>query len=165
MKKPVWNKDQGLKLIRYGGLSPVKQDNKRAPANQGLWAFIYPYFDFFFLGASFSHDKWNKDKDGHLLKPKSNLRKVFWHHGDIFTHIEIPGSIPWKRGNQWHLTTDRELFDYLSVVAKNDLAYIRKDLSEWGVDPVLKINPYSSGMYGMGIDHLEVFIPKFPIRR
>lgn len=48
---------KGYKFRRYGGLGSKKQkNNKSAPdgSGSGMWAFFFPYFDWFFLGGSFS---------------------------------------------------------------------------------------------------------------
>lgn len=161
MKKPVWKKNKGIKLIRYGGLSPVKQTNRAAPVDRGLWAFVFPYFDLWYLTGSFSKDKWEHDETGCRISPRRECRKIFWHSGDLFTRFNIPGSVAWNRGNGWYLTTDRDLYDYLNQHAPDFL----KEVVSWrGSLMPNRTNPFSVPN-NLSLDCLEVFVPKFPIRR
>lgn len=162
MSKPVWNRRRGIKLIRYGGLSPVRQDNGAAPVDHGLWAFVFPYFDTFFLTGRFSRDKWELAEDGGLKSPRKELRRTFWHRGDLFTRFAIPGSCEWERGNGWSLTSDRELFEFIHDSAPANFQFAAKC---WGGSFLPnRTNPYQRPN-NISVDCLEVFVPKFPIRR
>lgn len=72
-----------MKFIRFGGLSPVKQDHydtsrdktfHNPPRRKGNFAFPHPYIEYFLLGSSSepSHvsnkSMWLKDENGDLIK-------------------------------------------------------------------------------------------------
>jgi len=72
-----------MKFVRFGGLSPVKQDHyttgkdkcfHNPPRKRGLYAFPYPYIETFLLGATdkpghiSNKTKWLKDEDGNRIK-------------------------------------------------------------------------------------------------
>jgi hypothetical protein len=71
-----------LKFVRYGGLSPVKQDQyttgddktfHNPPRRKGIYAFPYPYVEKFLLGATnypghvSNKAKWLKDENGNKI--------------------------------------------------------------------------------------------------
>jgi len=159
--RPEYIPGKGLKFVRYGGLTPRKQKNAKAPYSKGLWAFVFPYFDAWFLSGEFSDIEGRFTKDGKLNR---NLIKHFYYDGPIFTKINVPGS---TEVNGWALTTTRDLADYLPKVYSSDVAQMRKGYtSNYGEkriqdldhDYMLKVNknPYNMGM---STDHFEVFIP------
>ncbi|MFW6226356.1 MAG: hypothetical protein ACOC3V_05315 [bacterium] len=72
-----------MKFIRFGGLSPVKQDQydtssdktfHNPPRRKGNYAFPYPYIEYFLLGSSSdpghisNKSMWLKDEEGNLIK-------------------------------------------------------------------------------------------------
>lgn len=161
-RKPQWHKDKGIKLIRVGGLSHVRQDNNVAPRGnrKGLWAFIWPHFDWWFVSGAFSH------KDG-KTKDKNQWREhVFWHKGDIFTPIDLRTINP-AAGTQWDdrwlLTDDKRLYDAMSKVYSSDLKSLKQGRL-WGemrlVSPDYTGNPYYGSVCTTSTDHMEVFIPR-----
>jgi hypothetical protein len=157
-RRPQWHKDKGIKLIRVGGLSHVRQTNSAAPkgCKKGLWAFIWPYFDWWFVSGSFSqHDGRPKDKN--------QWRKhTFWYKGDIFTRIDLqktagPGAgTVWD--DRWVLTDDRRLHEAMSKTYAADLKFIKKLLSDWKEEGKFTGNPYFQNC--CSTDHFEVFIPR-----
>lgn len=159
-RRPQWHKDKGIKLIRVGGLSHVRQDNGRAPrgCKKGLWAFIWPYFDWWFVSGEFSHH------DGRP-KDKNQWRKhAFWHKGDIFTRIDLHAVAGPSYGTDWDgrwlLTDDRRLYDGMKKTYAADLKMIKKmDFGPVKVEEgTFTGNPYFQSC--VGTDHFEVFIPR-----
>jgi hypothetical protein len=148
-RRPEYTAGKGLKFLRYGGLTPNKQKNDAAPQTNGLWAFVYPYFDVWFL----SGDKGSKDgrfkKDGTANK---SLMKQFHYDGPVYSRINVPKSVDLDNG--WFLTTSKALFEFLPKQYAKDLATMRKD-KIFAVD-----NNESKDVYRfMSKDHFEVFIP------
>src|SRR3989344_4563754 len=56
-------------LARLGGLSPVRQNNQKAPTKSGFWAFLWPYIEPFLVGSTDDrgpvHSKWTKFRKEH----------------------------------------------------------------------------------------------------
>lgn len=171
VRRPEYKPGKGLKFTRYGGLTPRKQKNKSAPTKRGLWAFVYPYFDWWFLSGKFSHieGRFKKNYPEQSSKVKdvinNNLLKHFFYDGPIYTKINVPGSV---EQDNWYLTTTKELSDYLPKVFSQDTALSReiftKDLNDKKVsdidhekDAAVKRSPYKYGH--ISTDHYEVFIP------
>jgi hypothetical protein len=185
MQRPQWYVKKGIRLLRCGGLSHVRQDNLKAPEKFGLWCFIWPHFDWFFLGAECSRNKFPHKKLSQgeitekeyyrLSKPRS-----FWYKGSIYTPINIPNSEKYERGsagafgqNYWFKTNDKQLFHYLHKVYASDLAALKrcfkpeaKASARWHES----YREYISGSYQRppkapcGVDHFEVFLPRGKIR-
>lgn len=172
-RRPEYKPRKGLKFTRYGGLTPKKQDNASAPTNKGLWAFIYPHFDNWFLSGAFSDIEGRFTKDKKLNK---NLLKHFFYSGPIFTQIQVPNSI---KHESWYLTNTDELASYLPKLFARDVADARqrstssvyhsvkddklvttvKRVSDIDPEYDKKItrDPYKWGH--SSVDHYEVFIP------
>lgn len=156
MRQPEYNSNKGLAFFRLGGLSPVFQDNLKAPANKGLWAFIFPYFDYWFLSGHFSQNKFPKKEVKKHLQPKP---RKFYAKGEIFTLINVPGS---EKYNQWNLTTDKDLYNYLPKLFAKDIKYMqnlnRNNYNNYKFEIIR--NPYC-GKGFISTDHMEVFIPNW----
>ena len=63
-----------VKFIRVGSLSSVKQKGHNAPARRGIYAFVYPFFDTFFLSGEYgsvnqphAKAKYVKDSQGNII--------------------------------------------------------------------------------------------------
>lgn len=162
MFQPEWHPDSGLACLRLGGLSPVRQDNLKAPVGKGLWSFIFPYWDWWFLSGKQSRDKFPKKELPKHLRPKP---RKFYAQGIIYTLLEVPGAD--KINDPWRETTDKELFKFLSKQFAKDIWWLRQsERISWGSSSkqvAFKADishPYhgSKGGY-MSVDHLEVFIP------
>lgn len=54
MREPEYIAGKGLACLRLGGLSHVWQNHDDKPANKGLYAFVYPYFDYWFTSGEMS---------------------------------------------------------------------------------------------------------------
>lgn len=126
-----------LMFWRVGGLSPVKQrGNNSAPAKHGLYAFIWPYVEPFFLGSTNDNgivtmrDRERKNTRYHQMK-REGLRK-FAHVGPVWSRLDMPGI----RKGGWVLT---------------DTEVLAKLLPQLKVERL--INRYSK-------DHFEVFIER-----
>jgi hypothetical protein len=86
MAKYDITKTKKLKFARFGGLSSVNQKGYEAvaagfhspPATRGFYAFVWPYYEFFLLGGSWTNLPWNKgtkfsyirDKEGNVITDK-----------------------------------------------------------------------------------------------
>ena len=63
-----------IKFIRVGSLSSVKQKGHNAPARRGIYAFVYPFFDTFFLTGDYgavdhphAKSEYVKDAQGNII--------------------------------------------------------------------------------------------------
>lgn len=86
MPKYDIKKTKKLKFARFGGLSSVNQKGYEAvpqgfhspPSTRGFYAFVWPYYEFFLLGGSWTNLPWNKgtkfsyirDKEGNIITDK-----------------------------------------------------------------------------------------------
>jgi hypothetical protein len=152
MKKPEYNPHKGIACYRVGGLSPVKQTHENRPAKRGIWAFVYPYFDWWFLSGRFSLDKFPKKEVAKHLAPKP---RKFWAKGEIYTRLSVPGAELTSTG--WYKTTCRELYAYLSKQFAKDLGYCRRIFGGGKKSGEIK-HPYK-GLGCISVDAYEVFIP------
>ena len=157
----------GIVLQRAGGLSAVKQDNDRAPAKKGLWAFIWPFYELFLLGSTGPEGKtYGKDSRYHQLQ-REGWRK--WEYeGKIWTRYEVPGCPIIRNG--WYLTTGRDLQKDLGKYISECKAAVRREQKEnyesfTGEElPAHKLSPEGgnpfSGAYCC--DSFEVFVEDTP---
>jgi hypothetical protein len=145
---------KGIKLSRVGGLSPVKQkNNEDAPEKYGVYAFIWPYFDDFFLS---SFDQEGEKPGGRLKQLDKEGTRTWNHHGRIWTRIEIQGT---ENRNGWYLTDA----DTLSNIVKKEYAKDRAEIYRMHKNDKNKkfpanIKPY--GHFRFGVDKFEVFVPQ-----
>lgn len=149
--RPEYKPGKGLKFTRYGGLTPRKQKNTAAPIKKGLWAFIYPHWDWWFLSGGFSDIEGRFKKSGEINK---NLLKHFYYEGPVFTKINVPGS---SEKNGWYLTTTEELSKHLPKQYSGDLKFSRKEVGHKPQNKAVTRDVYKHG--NISIDHYEVFIP------
>lgn len=144
----------GIRLIRAGGLSPVKQTNKIAPERRGVWAFIWPYSEVFLLGST-------GDEGIHPGEGKTRydqLQREGWrrfiHRGVLYTHLPVPGA---KEVNGWYQTDGSTLAAYMSKhYAKSMKAMRQFDRKHGYTGPVQRSNPWK--LYSK--DEFEVFVPR-----
>lgn len=127
---------KSLTFCRVGGLSPVKQKkNKSVPTRYGLYAFVYPYIELFFLSATndngIATEKERQRKNTRYYQFLREGYRKFEHVGYLWTRIYIPGA---KIKNGW-CYTDTETLKSMMPKLKVDQA----------------IHKYSK-------DHFEVFI-------
>lgn len=95
----------GIVVSRLGGWSPVAQTNERAPEERGVWAFIYPYFEPYFVASTDAEGVvYEEDESGVTVKtrpsryvqmkartsPSNNLKKARYE-GMLYTRIRVPG--------------------------------------------------------------------------
>lgn len=147
----------GIKLIRVGGLSPVRQKSKEAPERYGVWAFIWPYSEPFLLGST--GPEGITHKPGHTRWDQ--LQREGWtrfvHNGPLYTILPIPGA---KEVDGWYLTDGSSLAAYMSKHYANTVKSMRKSWREQGVENteviLKKRNPWS--LYSK--DEFEVFVPE-----
>lgn len=81
-------KKEPIKFVRFGGLSPLKQDHYESgedktyhnpPRRKGFYAFPWPYMSFFLLGATYTpghvsnKSSWILDKDGNKMDSEEFL--------------------------------------------------------------------------------------------
>jgi len=184
MRKFDYKAGKGLRFTRYGGLGMVRQKNKAAPSSRGLWAFIYPHFDWFFLSGEFSQGdgRFPKKKDDDSFKKRfnKNLLKHFYYQGPVFVRFKVPGSSESEtESGGWYLTNTEDLRDHLPKLFAKDVSGARetfssdidhtfnpetgeydrsvKRLRDPGHEDLKRVtrNPYSL----FSVDHYEVFIP------
>lgn len=140
-----YSSKKGLRCTRYGGLSWVKQTNYKAPVKYGIWAFIYPHFDWWFLSGTFSKSKFKKN--GEI---NHNLYKSFWVKGEVYTHLPVPKA---KEVDGWYLTTTQNLAKFLPKQYSEDCTWQKRtfgmisSMAWWPPRNVSK-------------DHYEIFIPR-----
>jgi hypothetical protein len=189
---------------RVGNLNPQKQKhmirasdetfekdshrNPVAPEYRGIWAFPYPYFDFFFVAYQ-----------GDNLCPKrfrtrfDQIRQAYLdgevsshEHGDLldvvakelrdWTRKSAPASTKirkiWVEGNiythlsdnpnsreEWNLVSVGEFARLLQKQYARDLKHVTRWNSNWGPKPEGQHKIYHPQGWPTSIDHLEVFIP------
>lgn len=118
-------KGAGILVSRLGGWSPVRQTNTSAPEKRGTWAFIWPYFEPFFVGSTDHRGptdrrgpteteharpsrmelmKGNKRKDPSLALKRAR------YTGPIYTRMAVPGA---ELVGDWYLTDDQALKKYV----------------------------------------------------
>jgi hypothetical protein len=167
MSKPV-------RLIRYGGLSPVtykvareKRRNEDGslqfhcpPRRKGIFCFVWPHMDLFFVVW---HDKGQREVMHEGLRD-------FYYDGPLWTHLshskENQDEIEWVgcwrevSTEKFHEIWKRHKHECNSDLVKDGLKYNRR--SWWGGQ--LPTHPYIRGRSGWGItyavDSLEIFIEK-----
>lgn len=124
-----------MKFVRFGGLSPVKQDHYQTgedkpfhnpPCKRGIYAFPYPYVEKFLLGATddptnISHKtQWLKDENGNKIKYKD-----FYGDYDSKTdkitinpkYIRLLKKLGVKQDDIW-TSTDSNNVSYVTVMKK-----------------------------------------------
>jgi len=158
----------GVMLQRVGGLSPVRQRNNNfAPADKGIWAFVYPYFDDFFLSAT--NDRGLAEPSDESGAPRGGSRlmqreiegtRKFVHAGPLYTRINVPGSI---LIDGWYYTTGAELKKYLPKFhAKLTGEMQRLSMRDSKGNPLKNPTTYptrSKPEKYFSVDHFEVFVP------
>lgn len=155
-------RQKGVKLMRVGGLSPVRQTNKDAPEKRGVWAFVWPYFDLYFLSATNDRGIAHQGSDGKM--PVTRLDqfnregfRTFFHSGVMYTRFKVPNS---TETGDWFKTTGVDLANYLS----KHHSQLMKDYRAL-VDPsgraydVRHSNPAKFFASGMWSGMWEVFVP------
>lgn len=91
-----------VKFIRFGGLSPVKQEGYDPdmpsfhcpPAKYGIYSFIYPYVEPFLLGGSFSdittkHSKFQYVKDENGVRVKRDEYEKMYNENYMKSYTSI----------------------------------------------------------------------------
>lgn len=141
---------RGIKLIRVGGLSPVKQARGTVPERYGIWAFIWPYAEPFLLGSTgpegITHDD-DKSRWGQLQRDGWTK---FVQSGPLYTRLDVPGSHEVKG---WYYTDGPTLDTYMKKV----FAQVHKHERQQGVSPQQNLsNPHR----GYSKDVFEVFVPE-----
>lgn len=154
MREPEYIAGKGLACLRLGGLSYVWQTHDSKPANKGLFAFVYPYFDYWFVSGKMSQDKFPKKELPKHLQPKP---RKFYVDGEILTKLEVPNAEDMLNG--WLKTSAKELFAYLPRQFAKDIAFSRQIAREHKIK-ITFANPYSGSAFPrVSVDHYEVFIP------
>ena len=124
-----------MKFIRFGGLSPVKQDHyttgedkgfHNPPRKRGIYAFPYPYVEKFLLGATndpanISHKtQWLKDEEGNKIKsndfygdydPKTDKMTI------LPKYIKLLKKLGIKQNDIWSTKGNDEV-SYITVMKK-----------------------------------------------
>jgi len=172
---------KGLKLIRYGGLSPRKQKNDAKPdgVSSGLWAFIYPHWDSWFLSGG-TQPPGAFTRQGKM----SQKRNVFFYKGPLFVRFEPEKGYKWD--DNWYVMNTIDAEENLNKLYSGLLKQVRKssieepsylidrdtgqlirkprftrlDRSKEFIDTALNLRPE----HYYGADDWEVFVPKYPRR-
>lgn len=173
---------RGIKLVRSGGLSPVRQTHKIAPERHGVWAFVWPYVEPFMLGSttprgivkSKSDEELeamtDSEREDYYTKQTSTSRygqlkregwKYFVHEGPLYTRINVPGSTLVDDG--WYLTTGAAFNSYLNSRLpieqfKDSIASQRAFGQKFDALSLAKIRSNPTRTFSR--DEFEVFIPR-----
>jgi hypothetical protein len=165
---------QGLKLTRFGGLSFFKQKNGNRPdgISKGHWAFVWPFFDWWFMSGSPMAKSGRWTKDGQPSAKPTN----YYYNGPIFVRFDIDEFKTNKKSygilwdDNWYLTHTRyskELFGKIFAADLKELRKLQHDEPytkslprEKYINNILRTkNPYRG--YGcLSKDHYEVFVPQ-----
>lgn len=161
LKKPFG--DNKVALVRYGGLSMVKQKGNygnetyhSAPERFGFYAFIFPYIELFLIGST------KKDEF------KAGVRKEFHAvDGEIWTHFKPKNAKDIIAvHNSWYKIRVSVLNKTIRKVYAEDCAYMQSHYhfidheKRIPFNPnqpppkIERINPYSH----CSTDHMEVFV-------
>ena len=164
-----------IELARYGGLSPIKQKHYTtnydemtyhgAPEKYGIYAFIWPYIDWFLINGDTGKIKDNTDG---LKNKRSRLNctyKRFSVDGEIWIHLEIPPKyqhmILDERGNWVKIHSDDFVKLFKKVYAIDTGEAIDLERRGWGSEEEIDLNKTIKKAYQFfTTDHLEVFVPK-----
>lgn len=152
---------QGILLQRVGGLSPVRQDNAHAPVSHGVWAFIWPFADLFFLSSTGPEGRTKPGQKAERLKQvdREGFRR-FVHTGPLYTRYHVPHSR--DAGNGWYLTDGETLAAFVRKHVHEAAQDLREALrgDSMGWEYPLGQKPFAniSGRYSR--DNFEVFVPR-----
>jgi hypothetical protein len=184
------NESKKVKFVRFGGLSKVNQkkygissDFHKAPANKGIFAFIWPYIESFLFAWKVKYPPVEDDgntsitKDVDMFKQakekydeierenrkvfnkfyKENMKK-FTYEGWVWTHFkDLPPKMVRRRKGSWVEIHTSDFDKALRLQKHIDMVEINKDIV---LNKDMK-DPYKTGLGGMmSKDHLEVFIEK-----
>ncbi len=151
IKEARRKKGRGIKLVRVGGLSPIRQAKGTAPENKGVWAFIWPYVEPFLLGSTGPEGVHpGEGKTRYDQMKREGLRR-FVHKGVLYTRINVPGSV---EINGWFKTDSSTLEAFMKKHFANTTKAMRQ---HHNVDINLQgMNPWS--LYSK--DEFEVFVPE-----
>lgn len=151
-----------IRFVRYGGLSPVKQNgysripkegwnaHHAPPAKWGFYAFTWPLIEMFLLGGRNKKDKHSKfTKEG---KPIS--RKVFDYEGLIWHHFDIPKDKIISTHGGWNKSTFEDFCDALRKYCHICRAEF---YTEFGNKQMYQVRSFSNSIFK---DLTEVFIEK-----
>ena len=164
-----------LEFIRWGGLSPVKQERyvpdkilydgleheefgffgtfHRPPARKGVYVFI-PGFVEMFLVAWKLYDKYDK------IKKEYEHAKRFMYSGKIWTHIyEVDPEITYYRRRDCWYETDTDSLPHLIKVHKWRLCK-EACSDEWMKMGVKDFSSFMRAWKLFDKDHFEVFIER-----
>lgn len=190
-------KIKNIKFARFGGLSPVVQEGydptmpgfHSPPCRKGIYAFVYPYYEPFLLGGSYSkigtkHSKFEyvKDKDGNILEYKDGDDWDVNFMKKCFT-VEVNGKLIWVKpkkpkifeykGEIWHhlgnnvshskilqIKGDWFLTDYNTFVEAFMKEYKNFQKTKGELNSEYNLNIPKRGFNNINKDHLEVFIER-----
>lgn len=145
-----------MEFQRVGGLSPVKYARTNTsfeyhwpPVRKGIYAFIWPYFDPYFVCWS---------ARGRRELQLRGIRR-FRFEGELYTHLGCTGS-PWQLIHTCELPALLKADQHACRVSWLTKLGLDQD---WRIDrkflPEL-VNSLRIPYYMISRDHLEVFIPK-----
>ena len=154
-----------LILARYGGLSPVKQTHYQsnendmlfhtAPERKGIYAFLWPYIDWFLLGG-----KTGKLKEGEYKNKHESLvfkMKKIRVDGYIWAHVDIPKKYQYmikEEKGSWYKIHSKD-FEY--ILPKIFAYRVKEGCQLWSKK---HSNEYKFFFKWFSYDDLEIFIPK-----
>jgi len=175
------NEAKGVTFVRFGGLSPVNQKKygisqnfHKAPANKGIYAFIWPYIETFLFAwkrktiplppeaKEWKDAEWKEyseqDKKDFDKFYRKEMKK-FTYTGYVWTHFtNIPPNFIRKRKGSWVEIHTSDWKQVLKKVKHLDMKEIASD--KW-MGNINAKDPYKRGLGGnVSRDHLEVFIER-----
>jgi hypothetical protein len=131
-----------MRFVRLSvGLNPVKQDNRRAPARRGVWAFPHGHHEMFFMAQQYrnalparlseaavsaAYAQSGECGDALAAEEVAWMRKhgraqvklhSFWHPGPFYTVIDAKGRVShdWMSGQgHWNLLSVEEFAKAIS---------------------------------------------------
>ena len=176
-------KTRGVKLVRVGGLSPVRQKNEDAPESHGVWAFAWPYSEPFLLGSTTPRGVLKRKSDEEIeamsdddreryYEKQANVTRLgqlkregwryFVHEGPLYTRLNVPGSTLVENG--WHLTDGIALNSYLNsrfpIEQYKETLSMMRQYTDAKLDPEVLMTTRSRPHGTYSKDHFEVFVPR-----
>ena len=164
-----------IELARYGGLSPIKQKHYTtdyenmsfhgAPEKYGIYAFLWPYIDWFLISGDTGKMKDDKDNLKNKRSALNCTYKRFSVDGHIWIHLDIPPKFQHmvleERGSWVKIHSDNFVELFRKVYAITTGEAIDLERRGWGQEEESDLDKtIKSAFKSFTTDHLEIFVPK-----
>jgi len=164
-----------IELARYGGLSPVKQKHYTtnydemtfhgAPEKYGMYAFLWPYIDWFLLTGNTGKMKDDSKEYKNKRESLNCSYKRFSVDGEIWIHLDVPAKYQYmildERGSWIKIHSDNFVLLFKKVYAITTGEAIELERNGFGSSEINDLDKtIKSAFKFFTTDHLEIFVPK-----